>query len=151
MLGFSKVQIIGNLGGTPEMKYLPNGDHVVNFCVAVNRRFKDREDNPKEVTDWYRICAFNGVGAACANHLQKGDAIFVEGRLQVRTFESRNGQQTSVEIVPTLVRFLGSPVGGSQSDGDQQSAPRNSRPRNNASGGQSEGADGVDPDDDLPF
>ena len=151
MLGFSKVQIIGNLGGTPEMKYLPSGDHVVNFSVAVNRRFRDREDNPKEVTDWYRICAFNGVGAACANHLQKGDAIFVEGRLQVRTFESRNGQQTSVEIVPTLVRFLGSPVGGSQSDGDQQPTPRNSRPRNNASGGQSEGADGVDPDDDLPF
>jgi single-strand DNA-binding protein len=151
MLGFSKVQIIGNLGGTPEMKYLPSGDHVVNFSVAVNRRFKDREDNPKEVTDWYRICAFNGVGAACANHLQKGDAIFVEGRLQVRTFESRNGQQTSVEIVPTLVRFLGSPVGGPHSDGDQQPAPRNSRPRTNASGGQSEGADGVDPDDDLPF
>ncbi len=78
----------------------------------MNRRFKDREDNPKEVTDWYRICAFNGVGAACANHLQKGDAIFVEGRLQVRTFESRNGQQTSVEIVPTFVRFVGSPPSG---------------------------------------
>jgi single-strand DNA-binding protein len=133
------------------MKYLPSGDHVVNFSVAVNRRFKDREDNPKEVTDWYRICAFNGVGAACANHLQKGDAIFVEGRLQVRTFESRNGQQTSVEIVPTLVRFLGSPVGGPNSDGDQLPPPRNSPARTNGTGSQSEGADGVDPDDDLPF
>ncbi len=151
MLGCSKVQIIGNLGGTPEMKYLPSGDHVVNFSVAVNRRFKDREDNPKEVTDWYRICAFNGVGAACANHLQKGDAIFVEGRLQVRTFESRNGQQTSVEIVPTLVRFLGSPVGGLHSDGEPHPAQPKSRARSSGSTGQAEGADGVDPDDDLPF
>ena len=79
MLGYTKIQIMGNLGGTPEMKFLPSGDPVVNFSVAVNRRYKDREGNQKEATDWFRVCAFNGVGEACAKHLQKGDGIFVEG------------------------------------------------------------------------
>ena len=66
MLGYTKIQIMGNLGGTPEMKFLPSGDPVVNFSVAVNRRYKDREGNQKEATDWFRVCAFNGVGEACA-------------------------------------------------------------------------------------
>ncbi len=109
MLGYTKIQIMGNLGGTPEMKFLPSGDPVVNFSVAVNRRYKDREGNQKEATDWFRVCAFNGVGEACAKHLQKGDGIFVEGRLQVRQYDSKqNGKEVSVEIIPSTVRFLGS-------------------------------------------
>src|SRR5712664_1626696 len=101
MLGYTKIQIMGNLGGTPEMKFLPSGDPVVNFSVAVNRRYKDREGNQKEATDWFRVCAFNGVGEACAKHLQKGDGIFVEGRLQVRQYDSKqNGKEVSVEIIP---------------------------------------------------
>jgi single-strand DNA-binding protein len=55
MLGYSEIEIIGNLGQTPEMRYLPSGDHVVNFSVAVNRRYKDRQGTQKEETDWYRI------------------------------------------------------------------------------------------------
>ena len=77
MLGYSKIQIMGNVGATPDFRVLPSGDHVVNFSVAVTRRFKDREDHPKEVTDWFRITAFNGIGSACANHLQTGDGVFV--------------------------------------------------------------------------
>jgi single-strand DNA-binding protein len=148
MLGYSKIQIMGNLGNTPEMRYLPSGDHVVNFSVAVNRRYKDRENNQKEVTDWYRICAFNGVGTACANHLKRGDAIFVEGRLQVRTFDSRDGEQTSVEIVPSLVRFLGSARGTSGDD----SRPMPGQPRKTQVGTVPgiEGTDGLDPED-VPF
>jgi len=55
MLGYTKIQIMGNLGGTPEMKFLPSGDPVVNFSVAVNRRYKDRDGNQKEATDWFRV------------------------------------------------------------------------------------------------
>ena len=75
MLGYTKIQIMGNLGGTPEMKFLPSGDPVVNFSVAVNRRYKDREGNQNEATDWFRVCAFNGLGEMCAKHLQKGDGL----------------------------------------------------------------------------
>src|SRR4030095_7866817 len=111
MLGYSKIQIMGNVGNVPEMKYLPSGDQVVNFSVAVNRRYKDRQGNPKEDTDWYRICAFDGIGTACAQFLSRGSTVFLEGRLQVRTYDSKNGEQVSVEIIPSVVRFLRSPRG----------------------------------------
>lgn len=149
MLGYSKIQIMGNVGGTPDYKVLPSGDHVVNFSVAVNRRFKDRDDNPKEVTDWYRICAFNAVGSVCANYLQTGDAIFVEGRLQVRTFESRTGQQTAVEIIPSVVRFLGSASGASNGDRERRPAPGQPQTSSNGAGGHAGNADGAGPD--VPF
>ena len=67
LLGLNNVQIIGNLGGTPEMKYLNNSDQVVNFSVAVNERWKNRNGESQERTTWLRIVAFNGVGSACAN------------------------------------------------------------------------------------
>lgn len=139
MLGYSKIQIMGNLGSTPEMKYLPSGDPVVNFNVAVNRRYRDREGNPKEATDWYRICAFNGIGTACASHLGRGDAVFCEGRLQVRTYESKDGPQVSVEIIPSVVRFLGSGRGDAGHGGKGGGTPT-----------EADGLDGVDPDS-VPF
>lgn len=108
MLGYSKIQIMGNVGGTPESKVLPNGDTVVNFSVAVNRRYKDRDGAQQSVTDWFRVCAFNALGENCAKFLARGSAVFVEGRLQVRSFESKDGgPQISVEIIPSTMRFLG--------------------------------------------
>ena len=150
MLGYSKIQIMGNVGATPEYKVLPSGDHVVNFSVAVNRRFKDRDGNPKEVTDWYRICAYNGIGSACANFIETGAAIFVEGRLQVRTFESRSGEQTVIEIIPSLVRFLGSTPGASNGDRERRPAPSQPRVNGNGTGGYTGGEDGGETDG-IPF
>ena len=143
MLGYTKIQIMGNLGGTPEMKFLPSGDPVVNFSVAVNRRYKDREGSQKEATDWFRVCAFNGVGEACAKHLQKGDGIFVEGRLQVRQYDSKqNGKEVSVEIIPSTVRFLGC--------GRTEGAERSIAGKPAAGTGEAaHGADGSDQD--VPF
>jgi single-strand DNA-binding protein len=142
MLGYTKIQIMGNLGGMPEMKFLPSGDPVVNFSVAVNRRYKDRDGNQKEATDWFRVCAFNGVGEACAKHLQRGDGVFVEGRLQVRQYDSKqSGKEVSVEIIPSTVRFLGSGRG----DSGARSA---SGPAHQADASH-DGADGVDQD--VPF
>ena len=108
MLGLNNVQIIGNLGGTPEMKYLNNDDHVVNFSVAVNERWKNRNGESQERTTWLRIVAFNGIGSACAEHLKKGDGVYIEGRLQIREYENRDHvERTSVEVVASKVRFLG--------------------------------------------
>src|SRR5713101_9998879 len=76
MLGLNNIQIIGNLGGTPDMKFLNDGkSQVVNFSVAVNERWKNRDGDPQERTTWLRIVAFNGVGQACAEHLTKGDGL----------------------------------------------------------------------------
>jgi single stranded DNA-binding protein len=150
MLGYSKIQIMGHVGATPEYRVLPSGDHVVNFSVAVTRRFKDREDHPKEVTDWFRICAYNGIGSACANFIGTGDAIFVEGRLQVRTFESRNGEQTAIEIIPSVVRFLGSAHGASSGDRNLRATPGQPRAKVNGHGSQAAVADESETDE-LPF
>ena len=90
MLGLNNVQIIGNLGGAPEMKFLNNNDHVVNFSVAVNERWKNRDGEPQERTTWLRIVAFNGIGSACAEYVKRGDAVFVEGRLQIREYEDKD-------------------------------------------------------------
>lgn len=144
MLGYSEVEIIGNLGQVPELKYLPSGDPVVNFSVAVNRRYKDRQGTQKEDTDWYRIVAFNGLGMVCAEYLTKGDACFVKGRLQIRTYESKNGEQTSVEIIPTVVRFLGS---ARVADGEH---PRPGNPRSPRKSPNPQTNVGVT-DEDTPF
>ncbi len=108
MLGLNHVQIIGNLGTAPELRYLNDSDQVVNFSVAVNERWKSRNGEPQEKTTWLRVVAFNGVGQACAEHLRKGDGLYVEGRLQIREYEDKDGnQRTAVEVVASKVRFLG--------------------------------------------
>ena len=121
MLGLNNVQIIGNLGGTPEMKYINNDDHVVNFSVAVNERWKSRNGEPQERTTWLRIVAFNGIGSACAEFLKRGSAVYVEGRLQVREYEDKSGNaRTTVEVVASKVRFLG---GGNSGDEERRPVP----------------------------
>ena len=75
MLGLNNVQIIGNLGGAPDMKYVNNNGHVVNFSVAVNERWKNRNGDPQERTTWIRIVAFNGLGSACAEFLKRGNQL----------------------------------------------------------------------------
>lgn len=140
----------GNLGGTPELRYLPSGDQVVNFSVAVNRRYKDRDGNPKEVTECYRICAFNGIGIACAQYLEKGDPVFVEGRLQVRTYDSREGQQVSVEIIPSTVPFLGSRSNAANGEREQRPVPGQPKSESNGHDVGAQGADGIDSSE-VPF
>ncbi len=108
MLGLNHVQIIGNLGSAPELRYLNDSDQVVNFSVAVNERWKSRNGEPQEKTTWLRVVAFNGVGQRCAEFLRRGDALYLEGRLQIREYEDKDGnQRTSVEVVASRVRFLG--------------------------------------------
>lgn len=121
MLGLNNIQIIGNLGGTPEMKFINNDDRVVNFSVAVDERWKSRNGEPQERTTWLRIVAFNGIGSACAEFLNRGSAVYVEGRLQIREYEDKSGNaQTTVEVVASKVRFLG---GGNNGDEEKRPVP----------------------------
>ena len=145
MLGLNNVQIIGNLGGTPEMKYLNNTDHVVNFSVAVNERWKNRAGESQERTTWLRIVAFNGIGSACAEYLKRGDAVYVEGRLQIREYNDKDGNaRTSVELIASRVRFLG---GGNNGGDENQSAP--GQPKGSTA--QVSAAAGIESADEVPF
>jgi single-strand DNA-binding protein len=147
MLGLSNVQIIGNLGETPQMKYINNDDHVVNFSVAVNERWKSRNGEPQERTTWLRIVAFNGIGSACAEFLKRGSAVYVEGRLQIREYEDKSGNaRTTVEVVASKVRFLG---GGN--NGDEERRPVPGQPITRAAKRTTAAADVEQNPQDVPF
>ena len=152
MLGLNNVQIIGNLGGIPEMKYLNNSDHVVNFSVAVNERWKNRAGEAQERTTWLRIVAFNGIGSACAEYLKRGDAVYVEGRLQIREYEDKEGNsRTSVEVVASKVRFLGGGNNGGGNNGGDDKRPVPGQPRARAAERSTPAVDGDQSADEVPF
>ena len=150
MLGLNNIQIIGNLGGTPDMKFLNDGrSQVVNFSVAVNERWKNRDGDPQERTTWLRIVAFNGVGQACAEHLTKGSAVYVEGRLQVREYEDKDGnQRTSVEVVAAKVRFLGR---GSNNGDEKRPVPGQPMAKKTQTSAPADDFNQGEADDSVPF
>lgn len=109
--GLNKVQIIGNLGADPEMRYNPSGAAVTNFRVAVSRNRRGTDGNTVEETEWFRVVAFdagNYKPAEISNeYLRKGHKVYVEGRLQSRQYTDKdNVERTSVEIVATDLVLL---------------------------------------------
>src|SRR5213078_4314841 len=99
-MALSKIQIIGNLGRDPELRYTPNGRPVTTFSVAVNQSTKNQQTGEwVEATDWFRISVWGDRAERAAENLRKGNRVFVEGRFKTREFEGRDGQKrTSLEI-----------------------------------------------------
>lgn len=89
----NKVQLTGHLGADPEMRYTAQGSAVTTFRVASNRSWKDRENNPHEETEWFRVVAWDKLGEICNQYLTKGTRVYVEGRLQTRKWTDREGQE----------------------------------------------------------
>lgn len=101
----NKVILIGRLGGDPELRYTPNGVAVCNFSLAVERNFTN-QDGEKEV-DWINIVVWRKQAENCSNYITKGSLIAVEGRLQIRSYETNEGQKRRVsEVVASDIRFL---------------------------------------------
>ena len=117
MAGLNKVMLIGNLGRDPEMRYTPNGTAVANFSIACNRTYTDREGQRQEETEWVRIVCFARQAEIAGQYLQRGSPIFVEGRLQTRSWEDQQGQtRYMTEVVANNFQFLGSRGGGGGGD-----------------------------------
>ena len=93
MRGLNRVQIIGNLGRDPEMRYTPNGKPVTSFTVAVTRQWTKPEGERAEKTEWFNIVAWDRLAEICGQQLTKGSLVYVEGRLETRSWESENGQK----------------------------------------------------------
>src|SRR5574341_1522483 len=93
MRGLNKVQIIGNLGRDPEMRYTPNGKPVTSFTVAVSRSWVKPEGERAEKTEWFNVIAWDRLAEICSQHLTKGSPVYVEGRLETRSWEAENGQK----------------------------------------------------------
>ncbi len=144
MASVNKVIVLGNLGRDPELRYTQGGQPVANFTVATNESWNKKDGSGREErTEWHRIVAWGRTAELCAQYLAKGRTVYIEGRLQTREWENKEGQkQRTTEIVAQTVQFLGSGPRAGQGGGAQSGS----------SGGGFEGdAPAPPPDDEIPF
>lgn len=107
MPNLNKVQIIGNVGQDPELRYTPNGNPVCTFSVAVNRRYSAADGEKREETEWFNIVAWNKLAETINQFVNKGMSIYVEGRLKTRNWEGQDGQKHyKTEVIAQQVQFL---------------------------------------------
>ncbi len=110
MAGVNKVILIGRLGADPEVRYTTTGTPVANFNIATSTNFTDKNGEKTERTEWHRIVAFGKLGEICGEYLAKGKQVYIEGRLQTREWEDRDGnKRRTTEIVASIMQMLGSP------------------------------------------
>src|SRR6056300_801500 len=133
--GINKVIIVGNLGQDPETRHMPSGGAVTNLSIATSETWKDKQTGEqKENTEWHRVVFFNRLAEIAGEYLKKGSKVYVEGRLQTRKWQDKDGNDRySTEIVANEMQMLdsrggggggGDYGGGSNMGGGQQSAPQ---------------------------
>ena len=98
----NKVQLIGNLGKDPELKYTPSGVAVATFSIATSESWKDQEGNQQEKTEWHNIVAWRKLAEICGEYLKKGKKVYLEGKLQTRNYEKDGIKRYVTEIVVRL-------------------------------------------------
>ena len=91
--GLNKVMLIGNLGRDPEMRYTPSGKPVTSFSLAADRNWVSADGERHNETEWFNVVAWGNLAEICNQHLSKGQKVYVEGRLQTRSWEDDNGQK----------------------------------------------------------
>ena len=140
MLGYNKIILIGNVGTEPEMRYTANGNAVTNFNVATNREYTTGDGERREETEWFRVVAWSRLAEICSQYLSKGRQVYVEGRLQTRSWEAQDGTtRYTTELIAQEVSFLG---GQGDAEFEREAAPQ-------LAVGADAGGD-LEPDD-LPF
>ena len=108
-MSLNKVMIIGHLGQDPEIRYTPTGLPVVNFSVATDEAYVDKEGKRQERVEWHRVVVIGKPALTCHEYLRKGRQVFAEGRLRTREWESNGTTGRRTEIVAARVQFLGAP------------------------------------------
>lgn len=137
MASVNKVILIGNLGADPEIRYTPSGVAVANFRIATSDTRTNKDGQKETKTEWHRIVAFGRLAEICGEYLAKGRPVYIEGRIQTRSWDDKDGNKKYMtEIVTTTMQMLGRPGGGSDAGGG---APNNEDP------GQ------PFPEEDIPF
>jgi single-strand DNA-binding protein len=159
--GVNKVILIGNLGGDPEVRYMPSGDAIANVNIATSDSWKDKQTGEnQERTEWHRVVFFKRLAEIAGEYLRKGSKVYVEGRLQTRKWQGQDGQERyTTEIVASEMQMLDSRSGGSASFEPRE--PRQQTRPQDASAARGEGQQATQPvappsldkdfDDDIPF
>ena len=152
--GVNKVILVGHLGADPDMRYTPSGQGVCELRLATSESWNDKNGQRQERTEWHRVTVWGDQAENCSKYLSKGRTVYVEGRLQTRSWDDKEGKKRySTDVVADRVVFLsaGGGEGGARRSsgggrwGDEgQAAP--------AAAAEPEGASGPPPgDDDIPF
>ena len=142
MASLNKVLLIGNLTRQPELRYTPSGTAVADLRLAVNRNYTTQTGEKREETCFLTVVVWGKQAESCREYLDKGSPVFVEGRIQTRDWEAKDGQKrTATEVVAERVQFMG---GRGRGGGAPATVPAT---------GESFGEDGTNPpgDDDVPF
>jgi len=155
MAGINKVILVGRLGKDPEIRYTPDGTAVANFSIATSDEWKDKNSGEKkERTEWHRIVAWRRLGELCGEYLSKGRQVYVEGKIQTRSWEQDGVTRYSTEIVATDIQFLGGRDSGDSSTGGYSRG--GSKPASGAGAGSPDSGYPQPPypndqEDDIPF
>lgn len=151
--GVNKAILVGNLGNDPDMRYTAGGAAVANISVATAESWRDKETGEQqERTEWHRVVFFGRLAEIVGEYLRKGSQVYVEGRIQTRKWQDKDGQDRwSTEIVANELQMLGGKGGGSANyESAPQSQPQQSAPAPQASSSPAP-APADDFDDDIPF
>jgi single-strand DNA-binding protein len=151
--GVNKVIIVGNLGGDPEVKYLPSGGAVTNISVATSESWKDKDSGQtQERTEWHRIAMFNRLAEIAGEYLRKGSKVYIEGSLRTRKWQDKDGKDRyTTEIMANTMQMLdskGGNGGGAGQSMDRSASSEQYEPSGAVSADQSLPNDF---DDDIPF
>ena len=157
--GINKVILVGNLGQDPEIRYTPDGRPIANFSIATSETWNDKNTGERrEKTEWHRVVVFGKLAEICGEYLSKGRQVYIEGKLQTRKWQTKEGQDRwTTEVVVDMrgtMQMLGPREAGGGGGGG---APRAGRSSQGQQGGGYDGGDYNNPpayseaDDDIPF
>lgn len=158
MASVNKVILVGNLGRDPEVRYTPDNAAITNISIATTDTWRDKNGDKQERTEWHRVAFFGKLAEIAGEYLKKGSQVYVEGRLQTRKWQDKEGQDRyTTEIVADRMQMLGSRSGMGMADSADMDGPPPSRP--SGSGGASRGGSSApksgskfdDLEDDIPF
>ena len=153
--GVNKVILVGNVGNDPEVRYMPNGNAVANVSVATSDSWKDRNTgDQQERTEWHRVVFFNRLAEIVEQYVKKGTKLYLEGRLQTRSWEQDGAKRYSTEIVANEMQMLDSRGAGgvNQEFGDQAPPPAAPSQESEKGSTQQPSSSNFDNfDDDIPF
>lgn len=153
----NKVMLIGRLGRDPEVRYTSNGKAVASFSVATSEQWKDQSGADQERTEWHKIVAFGRLGEICGEFLNKGRQVYIEGRIQSRDWEDKDGnKRTSTEIIAADMVMLGGKGSSRQDFHDEDEyrsgeGGRGSRQGRSSSRSQQRDYEQPPPEDKIPF
>ncbi len=119
-MSVNKVILLGRLGQDPELKYTPGGAPVCNFSMATTESWTDKQGQKQEKTEWHRIVVWGKLAELCNQYLSKGRQAFVEGRLQTRSWDDKDGSKRyTTEIMANTVQFIGAATANTQANVDK--------------------------------